>query len=231
MRAECRVTERQLEFVISGVAATHAQAVRDLGYHDVGDGEAAGNFRRTLPISDLGLHLEHVCRNFKAYAEEMVLQTARAHVTPWERALSAFLEQVAPHSLDWWIGGSAALAIRGLDVAPRDFDIIVAERDARPLGTLLQSYLVEPVTRVDWFCSSWGRAFLHARFEWVGGVDERADRPFVSDFGPTAARRLEAVSWRGYTVRLPPLDLQLEVSRRRGLANRVEQIERALNRG
>ena len=92
-------------------------------------------------------------------------------------------------------------------------------------------YLIEPVTQVNWFCRWWGRAFLYARIEWVGGVDERADQPTVSDFGSTAARRLETVSWQGHAIRVPPLDLQREVSQRRGLTNRVAQIERALTKG
>lgn len=48
------------------------------------------------------------------------------------------------------------------------------------------------------------------------------------DQGPIAASRLEVIRWRGYDIRVPPLELQLEVSRRRGLGERVAIIERAL---
>jgi len=61
-------------------------------------------------------------------------------------------------------------------------------------------------------------------------VNQRADDPLPSDFGPTAASRLEQVTWHGTVLRVPPLDLQLEVSKRRGLADRVAKIERALER-
>ena len=50
----------------------------------------------------------------------------------------------------------------------------------------------------------------------------------MSDFGPTATGRLDTVTWRGHTLRVPPLDLQLQVSERRGMAARVEEIERAM---
>src|SRR5690242_4544986 len=49
--------------------------------------------------------------------------------------------------------------------------------------------------------------------------------PDVTDFGSLAASRLEVVRWRGHEVRVPPLDLQLEVSKRRGLIDRVAKIQ------
>lgn len=217
MKAACHINDTHIKFVLSDVAPAYHQAVRDLGYSDV-----ENEFCRTLPATSSGNN--YICRNFQQYAEEMVLQTARVHVTPWKQALHAFLDRVEPHKLDWWIGGSAALAIRGLDVMPRDFDIVTDYHGAQQLGHILLNSLIEPVTQVDWFCSWWGRAFLYARIEWVGGVDDRADQPFVSDFGPTAARCLETIDWYGHPIRVPSLDLQLHVSQRRGLTDRVEQI-------
>ena len=48
-------------------------------------------------------------------------------------------------------------------------------------------------------------------------------------FGPMAARRLETAEWRGYALRVPPLDLQLAVTERRGLAERAAGIRAVLN--
>jgi hypothetical protein len=52
-----------------------------------------------------------------------------------------------------------------------------------------------------------------------------ADLPDVTDFGQTAAGRLETVRWRGWEIRVPPLDLQRAVCERRGLADRVAMID------
>jgi hypothetical protein len=223
MDTRCHVAENEIVFVLSDVDPAYHQAVRDLGYS-----ETNGAFRRTLPVATR--NLDHLCGNFERYAEVMVLQTARVQPVPWEQALRAFLDLVEPFEINWWLAGSAALAVRGLDVQPRDFDIVVDDASAQTLGVVLQDYLVEPVSNVDWFCNWWGHAFLHARFEWVGGVDARADEPLVSDFGPTAASRLEQAIWNGTMLRVPPLDLQLEASKRRGLSDRVAKIERLLER-
>src|SRR5579863_3031085 len=107
--------------------------------------------------------------------------------------------------------------------------ISLADKDAHRLGDLLLDNLIEPVQSTpDWFCNWFGRAFLHARVEWVGGVDERADTPEVSDFGPTAASRKETVVWHGHQLQVPPLDMQLRASEARGMTDRVEQIKRLL---
>ena len=91
--------------------------------------------------------------------------------------------------------------------------------------------LIEPVV-----CDSsgsisdyWGRAFLTARLEWIGAPKARVDSPSPSDFGPIAASRLETVTWEGWQLRVPPLDLQRAVSQRRGLTTRVALIDAILS--
>jgi hypothetical protein len=79
--------------------------------------------------------------------EEMLRQKAGGVPVPWERTLLAFLEIVEGQELDWWLCGSAALAVRGLAVSPNDVDLNVAETSALRLGELLADCLVEPVQR------------------------------------------------------------------------------------
>jgi len=60
----------------------------------------------------------------------------------------------------------------------------------------------------------------------VGGVRPEVDRDEPTDFGPGAAARLDTIEWRGRALRVPPLDLQLRVSERRGLMDRVAAIRK-----
>jgi hypothetical protein len=129
--------------------------------------------------------------------------------------------------LKWWLSGSAALAVRGIDVAPRDLDFAVA--DAHALERLLQDALVEPVTRMhDWVATWFGRAFLGALVEWVSVVQT----PFFDgnglEQGEEAGSRLELVNWEGHVVPVTPLDLQLVVAEQRGQRDRAEKIRRRL---
>ena len=208
----------QTHFIITELDPLYHTAALELEFHQVADG-----FARTFPTNSP--HLDRAYQNFARYAEAMILQTARVQPSPWEQALLAFLEKIQGQNLDWWRVGSAALAVRGIDVSPRDIDLSLADADSHKLADLLLDYLIEPVQATeDWFCNWFGRAFLHMRLEWVGGVDERADDPEISDFGPAAASRRESIDWHGYQLSVPPLELQRKASELRGLTERVEKI-------
>jgi hypothetical protein len=159
----------------------------------------------------------------------MILQAAGIQRVPWDRTLRALLQLFDGHGFDWWVLGSTALAVRELDVVPHDVDLVVADDAVSEIEDLLLDHLVQPVVLTPgWVHNSFARAFLHCRVEWVGGVSPLADELFLSDQGPYAASHLEVVPWGGYEIRVPPLELQLEVSKQRGLSERVQIIERAL---
>ncbi|MGB8215529.1 MAG: hypothetical protein WCE68_18410 [Anaerolineales bacterium] len=223
MKTACKTEGSQTSFIVTDVEPAYLDAVRGLYY-----GPIAGGFGKTYPADTP--HLEHIYRNFEQSAQEMVLQAARVHPVEWDKALSAFLQAIEGANINWWLTGSAALAVRGLDILPGDLDLVVDDAGASKLGELLLDHLVEPLQpSPGWIWNWFGRAFWYARLEWVGRVNASADSPQLVDFGPAAAKRLEVVEWRGKEIRLPPLDLQLEVSRRRGLPERAEKISRFLS--
>jgi hypothetical protein len=223
MKTLCRTERGKSYFIITNVQAIYHDTLRKLNFIQVEDGLA-----RAFPAESQ--HLEAIYQNFARHAEELILQAADVHPVPWEQALLAFIARVKYRpDINWWLAGSTALALRGLRVMPRDIDLILDDVGAHQVGELLLDYLIEPVQDARGWISNWfGRAFLHARIEWVGGVDVNVDTPDVTDFGPTAASRLDTINWRGHEIRVPPLDLQLQVSERRGLIERVEIIKRAM---
>lgn len=218
MKTELRHSGSEIHFVLAGVDPALRSSVIDLAFREVD-----GDFVRSFPAE--AEFVDRAYAGFAAHIDEMVLQTAGVRPTPWDRALEELLERTAGSGVELWLAGSAALAARGLDVAPRDLDVIVDDDGARQLAELLADVLVDPLSPVTgWICNWWGRAFLHARVEWVGGVGPQVDEPAVADFGPTAARSLETIEWRGRALRVPPLGLQLEVCERRGLVDRAAAI-------
>jgi hypothetical protein len=183
--------------------------------------EDGGNYVRRFPPGSVSAA---IFARLEASLEPMLRQTARLDVAPFEDALRATVERLA--GVDWWLTGSGALALRGIAVSPRDIDLVVADEDAARVAAAFDDALIEPAVAVQgWFCRWWGRAWLGARVEWVGGVTDAADQPEPTDFGPTAAAALEEVVWHGSAVRVPPLDLQRAVSVRRGLDDRVRLID------
>jgi hypothetical protein len=203
------------EFRLIGLEPELQTAARELGF--AGEGDA---FVRRFPAD--ARWLDEAWSNFVRYAEPMLRQTAEG-AAPWDEALQEFLERV--EGVDWWLAGSAALAVRGVDVSPRDVDVITDAPGAVRLGELLLDALVEPVVSgEEWIARWWGRAFVGARVEWVAEVADSVDDPEPTDFGPTAAANLEIVRWRGHNLRVPPLELQLAVAERRRLQERAAAI-------
>jgi hypothetical protein len=120
-------------------------------------------------------------------------------------------------SIEWRLAGSVALALRGIEIVPRDVDLVLDNASAQRAGQLLLEYLIEPVMPTPGWIANWfGRAFMHARVEWVG-VDD-----------PYDIEGLEEIKWKGKTILVPSLEMHLEEDKQRGLAERVEKIERHL---
>jgi hypothetical protein len=186
----------------------------------------ADRFRRNLSATG---DVPRIHRNFARHLEEMLLQSARRRPVPWEDALDLILRRVQGTPLRWFLYGSGALAVRGLDVDPGDLDLWVD--DALLAGDLFEDLLVEPVTvMTGWVADQGGRAFAGCLFEWVADVHPEVDQPAPHEQGPYALAHLEQVAWRGGQVAVPPLELQLSVAERRGLTERATKI-RPLMRG
>lgn len=224
MKTYQKTIGQQTYFVVADADPALHDALRDLHYHEFESG-----FAKAFPADTP--HLQQVYANFERWMPELVEQNAGVRPVPWEACLSALLPRLEDQGLNWWLVGSGALAVRGLPVMPHDLDLVVQDGGSDRLGALLLDCQVEPpqFTRgwvADWF----GRCFLHARLEWVGDVSATADGESPSDFGHQALARSEIVPWGGYSIRVPPLDLQLAVSERRGLNERAALI-RAYLRG
>ena len=210
----------EARFVITGLhPALHASASELLTRCPEG-------FERRTAWSD---DTEAIYARFSAAITRMLRQHAALEPMPWQRVLHR-LATCLGDDVDWCLVGSGALAVRGIEVEPRDIDAVVAERDVERVASRLRDHLVEGITETDdwiarWFC----RAFLDGRVECIAGIPEWVDTPAPSDFGPTAWSRRERIDWRGLDLAVPPLDLQLAVSRRRGMTERAKRIEAALS--
>lgn len=212
-------------FEIIDVADKYHDPLRDLVYTDF-DGGFAKAFPEDTP------NIDGIYRNFEQHAEEMLLQTAGERPVPWDKALLTFFDLIQHHDFNWWLCGSAALAVRGLAVQPRDIDLVVMGDGAPRLADVMRDYLVEPlVYSQDWISDWFARTFLHCRLEWIGTPYESVDAAGPTDFGPLAASRLETINWQGHLIKVPPLVMQLETCKRRGLKQRVQIIEAALVQG
>lgn len=213
-------------FVVSDLSPVYEQAVSALAFRPM-EGTIDGMFMRGYPADSP--HLDHYFANFERSIETLIRQKAGEIPVAWEEALLYTLEKLEGQNIDWWMCGSAALAVRGIDNAPGDIDLITNNGDALKVGVLLHDTMIQPVQdSTGWFGKWFGRAFKGALIEWLDSVVESADAHGLTDFGPAAASRLEVVRWNGYDIRVPPLDLQVAVNERRGRTERAAKIRAAM---
>jgi hypothetical protein len=195
-----------------------AKALVDLYFR----GES-GRYEKTFPPGSV---TESILNRFQAVVEPLLRQTAGIDAVPWPEALREGRRRLDAAGVGWWLAGSAALAVQGLPLQPRDLDLVISDADVQAAATVFADALIEPAHETQGWISRWfGRAWLGARVEWVAGVSKTVDLPTPCDFGPAAGAALVEVQWEGSVVRVPPIDLQREMSVRRGLDDRVALID------
>src|SRR2546423_773251 len=200
VETELRVTEAGALFVVRTADTAFRDVLPGLAYSASGD-----EFTRVFPAD--APHLERIYRDFEQRIEELLEQTARQRPVPWGQALNELAERLEPAGVEWFVCGSAALAIRGIDVEPRDIDFVTSDHLA--VAEALTDVLIEPPLHDrdrGWIASWFGRAYLGARVEWVAEVyPDHDERGAPNEIGPSAASRLERVRWNGRSLLLAPL--------------------------
>jgi hypothetical protein len=73
---------------------------------------------------------ECFCKKFPT----MIDQIMNNDEIPCEKSLKYFLELIKDHDINYWILGSAALSLGGIDIQPKDIDLVTDYKSAIVLG-------------------------------------------------------------------------------------------------
>lgn len=99
-------------------------------------------------------------------------------------------------------------------------------KDIDKIKSIFGDYIVEPITSSKgWVVDYFGVLFLNARIDLAFDPQNFADKPEPCDFGLYAMNNIETVVWNGNIVKVLPLELQLQVNKRRERYERVKAIE------
>jgi hypothetical protein len=209
-----------VKFCVSGYGSEYEAVLKGLFYTKEGE-----SYTKSFPAQTR--HLERIKANFAALAPEMFAQVGLLKPTPWEDALLAMAGRLNEAGIWWWLTGSCAGCLRGARLSPHDVDVMLDASDVERVADLLADIIIEPIIDTSgWVTSHFGVAFPGARVDLAFDPQEALDRPEPGDSGPYARARLEVVEWRGLSIRVPPLELQIANNRRRGRLDRVAELER-----
>jgi hypothetical protein len=219
VETECVVIGGHADFIVRTDDSLYQDRILKMGWTPAGDGVYA----RRL---DIAPDIDRIFHNFNSHLIEMLDQSARLTQVRWDEALAEFAMRARGTSLRWWVYGSAALAVCGLDVSPGDVDICVD--DPHLAGAIMSDCLVEPVTRLEGWVADWGgRAFHGAIIEWISGTHPTGSKP-PHEQEPDAANWLHEHVWQGMPIAVPDLTLSLAIAEKRGLTDRAQLIRRAV---
>ena len=195
-----------------------------LCFYEKNENSYIKNFPASTP------HLEKIMAHYEKYAEEMFLQVVYQHSIPWEKGFLEFLKRVNNSNVDWWLTGSCAACIRGINIQPHDIDIMVDSQSVELVIELFRDEIIEPIVDTNgWITKDFGVLFMHCRIDIASDPQSSVDEPEPVDFGPYAKSKLETITWNGYEVRIPPIELQLSVNKRRQRIERAKLIEEYIN--
>jgi hypothetical protein len=194
--------------------------------------EADGRFEKRFRRDDL--LFPHDFRAIEARWIGYLREAPDRRATPAtvDRALAWVADHHAEAGIDWWLTGSAALYVRGIDLLPHDIDVMAYLRQAEAVGSVVAPSIVEPFQRVsDWVVKGFGVIDRGIRVDYAFEPEAWVDGQGIVDFGPTAEQRLEEVHWRGRVLRVPEVTTHLWPNEVRGRLDRVALIRAYLRRG
>lgn len=175
-------------------------------------------------------HIDKIRENYRKNAKTMFDQCGYFIPVPWEKGLENVCSIMNGSGIEWWLTGSCAACIRGIGLNPHDIDIMIKSENPDETIELFSDYLIEPVIETNgWVTKYFGVAFSQARIDIAFGPSPELDKPEPSDCGPFAQGNLEQIIWNGYRIKIPPLYLHLNTSKRRGRTERIKKIEEYLN--
>jgi hypothetical protein len=164
--------------------------------------------------------------NLRRGLDEMVRQRIEKTAGDWRAALRDLLSRAGQARVPVAVVGSAALAVRGVDVRPGDIDVLTTLEGADALGESYRDVLVVPVATEPGF-GRWGRAFTGGiRVEWLGQPARVQEGPWPLNAAEwSVASPFDEIWWESRSLRVPPLELQRQVEVQRQRRDRVAAID------
>lgn len=164
----------------------------------------------------------YCAENFSIHGETAIMQKLKLIPSPWKKALDLLLPEMKKLDIDWYINGSAAMALQGIDVAPTDLNIIVANySDFDKVRQHFYKLAIKPFQRCDnWLMSGLGSIFLEAEIGFA--FHNRQANPYDMN-------QLKKISYRGEPLFLSTLEMLKQDNLAYGRLDRVQLIDNLLS--
>lgn len=140
-------------------------------------------------------------------------------------ALEWICDNHKKNDVKWWLAGSAALYIRGIDVIPHDIDVMTYMSEIDKIKEIVYDKIIEPFHFVTgWVVKGFGVIDYNCRIDYAFEPEKYVDDNGYCDFGLYAEQHLEKIVWHGREIQIPPIELHVLSNVRRGRQSIVDAI-------
>lgn len=164
---------------------------------------------------------EYCAENFRKYGERSILQQLKILPAPWETALENLIPEMKKIGVDWFLHGSAAMALWGIDVTPKDINIIIPNAsDFDRVRDHFYQRAIKPFERCDnWVMSGLGTIFAEANIGFAF---------FNPELEPYDMSGHDKLGFHGETVAVSTLDMLRQDNENYGRPERVDLIDETI---
>lgn len=161
---------------------------------------------------------EYCAENFTRYGEMAIKQQLKILPTPWKKALDLFIPEIYKLDVDWFVHGSTAIALWGIDVEPKDINIIIPNySDFDTVRNHFYKLAIRPIERCEnWLMSGLGDIFMES----VIGIAF-----YNKELEPYDMSKLGKVVYNGMEVYVLSLEMLQQDNENFGRWERVKAIE------
>lgn len=171
-------------------------------------------------------NIEIISKNFQSNFERVVLQRSGKEKANWQSSLKIVCEKLKNKDVNWYVSGSCALALRGIEVQPKDLNLIFDLKDLEVVKELFKTETVLPIIHCDdWVLEEIGALYIESSVDVAFGLKDILNEPEPLDSSPYSMNNLEDIEWNGYTIKIPPVHTSLNINKRRKRLERVKLIE------
>lgn len=165
----------------------------------------------------------YCAENFAKYGETAIQQQLKIIPAPWEKALNFLVPGMKKLEVDWYVHGSAAMALWGIAVEPKDLNVIVPNySDYEKVRDHFFSLAIRPFERCEnWLMSGLGDIFVEATIGFAFCNQE---------LEPYDLSKLEKIVYKGEEVYISSLEMLKQDNEHFHRPDRVQKIVERMER-
>ena len=170
-------------------------------------------------------NMDTIKRNFDVCLEPMILNFMEKQCFDFDAVMDKMLSFFEHQHIRYWLTGSAACKLRGIDLIPHDIDVMTYKSELHKIEQGWNAHIIEPFHHItDWVVKGFGVVWIDARIDSAFEPEDQSDVDGNLDFGCFAQQHLEPIVWNDHTILVPPVDLHLLSNTRRKRVDRVQKI-------